>query len=101
MSRGIQRERDVRRFLESAEGGGWWTARAAGSRGDADIIALKVGQRSRLIEVKSSAKGPFEHFRPGDRAELLQAAGQAGADAELAYWPPRGQLRFIGPEEWP
>lgn len=101
MSRGIDRERQVRRHLESPEGGGWWCARAAGSLGDADIVALKVGKRPRLIEVKSSAKGPFEHFRPPDRAELLQAAGLAGADAELAYWPPRGELRFLRPDEWP
>ena len=48
MSRGIQRERDVRRVLESE---GWWTARAAGSFGDADVIALKVGSRPQMIEV--------------------------------------------------
>lgn len=97
MSRGIQRERDVRRVLESE---GWWTARAAGSFGDADVIALKGGARPQMIEVKSTTT-PFAHFGPADRAELLDAADRAGADAFLAYWPKGGKLKFISPVDWP
>lgn len=98
MSRGHDRERKVRRILQEDD---WWTTRAAGSLGDADIVALKAGRTPRLIEVKSSAQGPYEHFGPKDRADLLFAAQVAGAVAELAWWPPRGQLRFIPSEEWP
>jgi Holliday junction resolvase len=98
MSRGIQRERQVRQVLEAD---GWWTARAAGSLGDADVIALKRGHRPQMIEVKSTAAGPFHSFGPKDRAELLEAAECAGADAFLAYWPSRGKLKFIAPTDWP
>jgi Holliday junction resolvase len=96
--RGIQRERQVRKVLEAE---GWWTSRAAGSLGDADVIAGKAGSNPRLIEVKSTAGGPFEHFRPKDRAELLEAGKLTGFDVELAWWPPYGKLQFIGPKDWP
>lgn len=97
-SRGINRERQVRRVLEAQD---WWVTRAAGSLGDADLVALKDGKQPRLIEVKSTAGGPYEHFRPGDRAALVFAARVAGGVAELAWWPPRGQLRWIPEGEWP
>lgn len=98
MSRGHNRERAVKVLLQAED---WWVARAAGSLGDADLIALKDGKRPRLIEVKSTAGGPYEHFRPADREQLKLAARIAGADAVLAWWPPRGQLKWIWPEEWP
>lgn len=98
MSRGIQRERQVRRILEED---GWWTARAAGSLGDADVIAGKAGFTPRLIEVKSTSRGPYEHFGPTDRAELLAAGTKSGFDVELAWWPKHGKLEFIKPNCWP
>lgn len=98
MSRGHDRERAVRKRLEEE---GWWVTRAAGSLGDADIVALRAGQKPRLIEVKSTAAGPFHSFGPSDRSELVLAALKAGAKAELAYWPPYGELRFIPPSDWP
>lgn len=98
MSRGHDRERAVRRVLEGED---WWVTRAAGSLGDADLVALKAGKRPLMVEVKSTAGGPFEHFRPKDRAELLLAASIAGADVVLAWWPSRGKLQWFGPEQWP
>lgn len=97
-SRGIARERKVRDWLQERD---WWVCRAAGSLGDADLVALKAGNRPRMIEVKSSAQGPYEHFRPADRKALAFAAEMAGADAYLAWWPPRGQLHWIPAHEWP
>ena len=98
MSRGHQRERAVRLVLENED---WWVCRAAGSLGDADLVALRDGTRPRLIEVKSTAGGPYERFGPAERARLTFAAALAGADAWLAWWPPRGQLRWISAAEWP
>lgn len=96
--RGHQRERDLRRQLDAE---GWWTTRAAGSLGDADIVALKAGQPPRLVEVKSTAGGPYERFGPADRDQLLAAAEQAGADAWLVWWPPRRKPVWIHPDAWP
>lgn len=110
MSRGIQRERQVRRLLEED---GWWTARAAGSLGDADVIACRrdvafqVDGKARtvpevwLIEVKSTKAGPFHSFGPKDRAELVSAAERAGATPYLVWWPPHGKPQWIPQSQWP
>ncbi len=109
-SRGIQRERDLRRQLELA---GWWVGRCAGSLGDADLVAVRAQygtimskqvllRQIRLIEVKTTAAGPFHSFGPKQRAELLEAARIAGAEAWLVWWPPRQKdPQWIGPDEWP
>lgn len=96
--RGHHRERQVRRILEAD---GWWVCRAAGSLGDADLVALRAGDQARLIEVKSTAAGPWHSFGPGARRDLLAAARRAGAQAWLAYWPPRGQLQWLPALGWP
>ncbi|MDP2711035.1 MAG: hypothetical protein Q8O56_07430 [Solirubrobacteraceae bacterium] len=101
MSRGILRERQVRRLLETE---GYWTARAAGSLGDADVIALRstpTGCEALLVEVKSDVAGPFANFRPADRADLIAAAVKSGARPILCWWPPRKQPRWIPVSEWP
>jgi Holliday junction resolvase len=97
-SRGITRERQVRRLLEGED---WWVCRAAGSLGDADLVALRLGSRTRLVEVKSTAAGPYHSFGPKDRRDLILAANIAGADAWLCWWPPRGKPQWIPSWEWP
>lgn len=97
-ARGTQRERAVRDKLAKDD---WLAFRAPASLGCADVIALRDGSRPRLIEVKSTAQGPYEHFGPAARLRLSLAAQMAGADALLAWWPPRGVLRFIEESEWP
>jgi Holliday junction resolvase len=97
-SRGTQRERAVRDHLSKAD---WLAFRAPASLGVADVIALRDGSRPRLVEVKSTAGGPYERFGPAKRADLAAAARLAGADAFLAWWPPRGTLRWIAENEWP
>lgn len=96
--RGIQRERVVRDWHSERD---WVAFRAPASLGCADVIALREGSRPRLIEVKSTAGGPYERFGPESRARLSFAAQMAGADALLAWWPSRGTLRFIPEAEWP
>jgi Holliday junction resolvase len=96
--RGIARERKVRDVLAKDD---WLAFRSPASLGCADVIALKDGHRPRFVEVKATAGGPYEHFRPPDRVRLSLTARMAGADAFLAWWPPRGVLRWIAESEWP
>lgn len=96
--RGIHRERQIRLLLEAED---WWVCRAAGSLGDADLVALKEGKRPLLVECKSTAAGPYHGFGPKDRSDLKFAAVLAGADATLCWWPPRGKPTWIPSAEWP
>lgn len=98
VSRGHDRERRIRDLLQDD---GWIVVRAAGSLGPVDLVALKGGRRTRLIEVKSTAGGPYERFGPLDRQEMRLIAIDAGADAELCYWPARKKIRFIPSSQWP
>ena len=95
--RGTSRERQVIALLRDA---GWVCYRAAGSHGNADIVAMRNGAVL-LIQVKSSAQGPFEHFGPVARAELLEEALRAGGQAILCHWPSGGDRRFIHSDLWP
>lgn len=96
--RGTRREHQVRDVLREDD---WVVYRGAASLGCADLVALKVHRLPRLVQVKSCASGPYDHFRPAERAALKQEAEWAGAEALLAWWPPRGKLRWIAVEEWP
>lgn len=98
MSRGTKRERAVRDWLLKRD---WVVVRAAGSLGAADLVALKAGENPRLVEVKSTAGGPYERFGPAARADLSLRALWAGAEAWLAWWPPRGELHWIPAAQWP
>lgn len=97
-SRGHDRERRVAELLRQDD---WWVCRAAGSLGDADLVALRVGNTPRLVEVKSTARGPFSHMPPVKRNALRAAAAIAGAEAWLAWWPSRGTLKWIPEAQWP
>lgn len=96
--RGAQRDRKVRDLLASED---WFAVCARGSHGAADVLAIRAGSTPRVIQVKSTAQGPYERFGPRERAELALAARIGGAQALLAWWPPRGRLRWIPEEEWP
>jgi Holliday junction resolvase len=98
VARGHNRERAVKRQLQDDD---WFVIRTAGSFGACDLVALKAGRTPRMLEIKSTAGGPYERFGPAERELLRTAAALAGASAELAWWPPRGQLRFIPSAEWP
>jgi Holliday junction resolvase len=98
MSRGIARERQVKLLLLAE---GWWVVRAAGSMGDADLVALKAGETPLMVEVKSDVAGPFANFRPGDREDLRRAAKVAGATPTLCWWPPRKPPKWIPESDWP
>lgn len=98
MSRGHDRERGVKALLEAD---GWFVTRAAGSLGDADLVALKLGAPPRIVEVKSTHRGPFHSFGPMDRAGIQLAARRAGAEAWLVWWPARSKPTWIHEDDWP
>lgn len=97
MGRGIDRERQLQDRLESDD---YWVARAAGSLGAADLVALKPGIKW-LIEVKATKAGPYHGFGPKKRARLSLAAKIAGAEAWLCWWPAWGQPAWIPEKDWP
>jgi Holliday junction resolvase len=96
--RGIQRERDLVQILRRND---YFAIRAPGSLGCADVIAMKRGEPSLLVELKSTSRSAFAGFPPADRAELLEVAARSGAEAWLVYWPKRSEPIWISPDEWP
>ena len=101
MSRGIQRERQVKAMMEEA---GWLVIRAAGSFGVCDLIALRDLYDLReaiLVEVKSDIRGPFGHFGPAKQKALIDAAEKAGAEPWLCWWPPKKEPEWLAPPQWP
>lgn len=89
MSRDAQRERAVR---------DWLVVRAAGSLG-VDLVALRAGERPRLIEVKSTRGGPYERFGPADRERLRLAPRWAARPLGWCGGPPRGELHWVAERE--
>jgi len=96
--RGTERDRKVRDLLASED---WFAVCSRGSHGAADVVAIRAGSIPKVVQVKSTARGPYERFGPQDRAELSFAARLGGAEAWIAWWPPRGRLRWIAEDEWP
>ena len=79
-------ERAARILLEA---NGYLTIRASGSRGLADVIALKRGEVL-LVQCKASGK-----LGPGERSKLFDAAERTGATALAVRWAKNGhQARY-------
>lgn len=97
--KGSARELKVRDVLVEA---GYLVMKAGGSLGAADLIALKRGERPRMVQVKANKDGgPWNKFGRAARAELAELAEAAGAVAELAWWPPHGDLKWYDQAVWP
>jgi Holliday junction resolvase len=90
---------------------GWLCASRRHIGGAGDILAVlgppTVSPRKRqpwaamLIEVKSTARNPWNDFGPADRQAMVETAAKHGVEPVLAWWPPRGKLRWLRPSEWP
>lgn len=101
--RGRDRETKVGDFLEEQ---GWIVGSRRHRGGAGDLLAARwggdLGHALWLIEVKSTAGGPYERFGPQDRREMIEAARKVFAQPVLAYWPPRAKTpTFIHEENWP
>jgi hypothetical protein len=96
-NRGHDRERALVLQLRNDD---WIAGRAPGSLG-VDVWAMKAGRRPRLIEVKSTAGGPYERFGPAERRKASLAGRLAGADVFLVWWPPRRKPTWIPEGNWP
>ena len=97
-ARGRRREKELQKRLEAQ---GYFVVKAGGSLGDADLVVMKAGEKPRLVEVKSTAAGPFHSFGPQERLDLKEAAKRAGAEPFLCFWPPRKEPKWIGWTSWP
>ena len=95
-ARGAARERQLKERLESQ---GWIVQRSAGSKGCADLVAMRDGQ-IQFIEVKTTVT-PFSHFGPEKREAMRKAARVAGATPILVHWPPNRVCRWVLESAWP
>ena len=100
---GSKRERQVADLLRAE---GWVVFHNKASRGVCDLVALRYQDWNgltacSLVEVKGTTRSPWVAWGPTERAELVQAAKQAGAVPLLAWWPPHGELQWLGEAEWP
>ena len=105
-SRGSARERQVRKQLEAD---GWVCVRSAASLGAVDVWALRASRRKPgfggmdglAVQIKGNVGSPWMHFRKVERDVLRRIAARAGATPWLVHWPPRGECRWIGVDDWP
>lgn len=101
MTRGVaaghQRERAVGAHLRKQ---GWLLGSRRHEPGPGDWLAYKL-HTAMLVEVKSTAGGPWETYGPKERAELDAEAIRVAAIPVIAYWPARGGLRMIFRSDWP
>jgi Holliday junction resolvase len=99
VGRGHDRERDMAKRLKAD---GYIVMRAAGSLGPIDVVAMRWDKVPQFLQIKSDVSSPYANFRPAERAELVEVAEQAGANAWLVWWPPdRRGPRWIAPSDWP
>jgi hypothetical protein len=54
-----------------------------------------------VVQVKSTAKSPYEHFGPAERQALRQSAKAVRADPYLVWWPPGRKPVWIPEDRWP
>lgn len=85
---------------DNLEADGYQCIRAAGSKGKADIVALKPGE-TLLVQVKTSNP----QLTPTDRKALLELARLTGAIPIVAWKPTRKPIVYrellgVGPRDW-
>jgi len=106
------------RVMGVLDGEGWLCGSRRHIPGAGDVLAVRAGnvpmldfrrgativrplEAALLIEVKSTAGGPYERFGPAERRDLIETAERCGAEAWLYWWPPRKQLERIHHSQFP
>ena len=79
-----------RRCLKALEAAGWVAWRSPGSKGPADLIALKAGQMPRIYQAKSDGRIPDDELQA-----IWERAQRAGAIPGFVY-----KAKERGPLEW-
>ena len=92
------------RVQADLEADGYWTIRAPGSKGKADVVAFKPGPEILFVQCKISGD-----MGPDERAALVELAARFGAVPIKARWVKVGraartvefrELTGPGPREW-
>jgi Holliday junction resolvase len=74
-----------RQTIAALQAHGWLCIRAGGSRGVADVWALRAGNTPLLVQCKLDGK-----MGPGERTALIEASRQGGARPIMAARSKRG-----------
>ena len=90
------------RLMAELAGSGWLCGSRRHLAGPGDVLAVRSDRMPMLIEVKTTAKGPWERFGPKDRNRLRSASAAVGAEPVVAWKPPRARAwKYIRLHEWP
>lgn len=76
--------------------------RSPGSKGPADLIAIRAGVPPMFIQLKARRSQPmWSAFPPPQRAALVELAARYGADAWYCYWRTGKPPVWVHSEDWP
>jgi Holliday junction resolvase len=90
-----------RRLVAWLRDRGWAAWRIAGSHTPADVVAMKAGERSMLMQCKYGAGSLYAGFPPADRQALVDLALVADAEPWLVRFLPRREPTWVHGSEFP
>ena len=93
--RGAEKERELAKRWRKD---GWFVTRSAGSHSPADLVCLRAGYRSRLLQLKT---GKRKWPSRDERISLGLAADRSGAVALIVFWESRKEPEYVEREQWP
>lgn len=85
---------------------GWTVGSMRHTEGPCDLLAVHPSHGVKLVECKTSGRGPYEHFGPADRQSARKVAvelARSGIDVSLwlVWKPPGGTARWLNASVWP
>lgn len=93
-------EKDVR-SRELLEIAGYVVGSRRHVPGPGDLVAVKIGTQTLLVEVKA-CEHVWQNFRREDRQEMLRYCHDHGLLAVIHWWKPRARVpELIYPADWP